>query len=299
LHKPVLALQFRQEELTDVKHIRGWEEQVLDRAQGSSFNRDLLCHLESGCMNGKVYIGTSGFSYKSWDKEFYPRTVLKKRQLEFYATQFPTVEINATFYRLPTAKMIQGWHDRTDAGFVYAIKGSRFITHMKKLANLNGSLGLFFDRIAPLKTRIAVILWQLPPLLKKDLARLEAFLNLVPGEYAHAIEFRHESWIDFEVFELLRTYRAAHVQLSSGRMPMDLTVTSNVVYIRFHGLAGGPAHDYTEAELRPWAKHIVTQTKAGKTVYAYFNNDVNVRAPENARMLMRMTGKYAVRPDSA
>src|SRR5438067_346365 len=112
----------------------------------------------------QVYIGTSGWSYKSWEKEFYPRDVPKTGHLEFYASQFPTVEINLTFYRLPTPRMVRGWRDKAPEGFVYAIKGSRFITHMKKLANLDGALKKFFDRMQPLKKRIGVILWQLPPM---------------------------------------------------------------------------------------------------------------------------------------
>lgn len=117
-------------------------------------------------MNGRAYIGTSGYSYKSWDKAFYGDTP-RKLQLEYYQNVFPTVEINATFYRLPSESMVRGWRNRVHPDFCYAIKGSRFITHMKKLANLNGAVDLFFDRIAPLQERIAVILWQLPPMLKK------------------------------------------------------------------------------------------------------------------------------------
>src|SRR5947199_5087580 len=114
----------------------------------------------------EVYIGTSGWSYKGWEKAFYPHDLPKTQQFQFYATQFPTVEINLTFYRLPTAKMVLGWRDKAPEGFVYAIKGSRFITHMKKLANLDGAVQKFFDRIKPMKRRIGVILWQLPPVLR-------------------------------------------------------------------------------------------------------------------------------------
>src|SRR5215217_4361219 len=123
-------------------------------------------------MQSKVYIGTSGFSYKSWDKTFYPPSVPKKIQLEYYATQFPTVEINATFYRLPSEAMVKGWARRAPADFLYAVKGSRFITHMKKIANLDGALDKFFDRIEPMAQKTPVILWQLTPNLKKDAARL-------------------------------------------------------------------------------------------------------------------------------
>jgi uncharacterized protein YecE (DUF72 family) len=247
-------------------------------------------------MKAGAYIGTSGYSYKSWDKTFYGDTP-KRLQLEFYSTQFPTVEINATFYRLPSETMVRGWRDRVDDGFLYAIKGSRFITHMKKLVKLDGAVDKFFDRIAPLQEKIAVILWQLPGKLKKDAARIDDFLAQVPKEFRHAVEFRHPSWYADEIFEVLRKHNAAHVALSSLGMPMNLSVTSNeLVYVRFHGLDGGAAHDYTAVELKPWAKFITAQVNAGRAAFVYFNNDINVRAPDNARMLMEMVGDAGSEP---
>jgi uncharacterized protein YecE (DUF72 family) len=238
----------------------------------------------------RIYIGTSGWSYKGWEKTFYPADIPKTKHFDFYATQFPTVEINLTFYRLPTAEMVRGWRRKAPQDFVYAVKGSRFITHMKKLANLDGALDKFFDRIEPLHQKIGAILWQLPPILQLDLQRLENFLKQLPQDYRYAIEFRHRSWVCPEVLQLLRRYNAANVALSSLAMPMDFSVTTDFVYMRFHGLEGGAAHDYTTAELQPWAKFIRQQAGAGKTVYAYFNNDWNVRAPGNAKMLIQMTG---------
>jgi len=246
-------------------------------------------------MTASVYIGTSGYSYKSWDKTFYGDTP-KRLQLEYYTTQFPTVEINATFYRLPSEAMVQGWRDRVKEDFLYAVKGSRFITHMKKLVKLDGALDKFFDRIAPMKERVGVILWQLPPLLKRDASRIDNFLSGLPTRHRHAVEFRHSSWYEDEIFTILRKHRAAHVALSSGRMPRNLSVTSDIVYIRFHGLEGGAAHDYTRDELKPWADYINEQAASGRTLYVYFNNDINVRAPDNARTLMEMVGQNAVRP---
>jgi uncharacterized protein YecE (DUF72 family) len=249
-------------------------------------------------MQPRVYIGTSGYSYKSWDKRFYPKDVPKRLQLEFYATQFPTVEINATFYRLPSENMVRGWRDRVPRDFIYAVKGSRFITHMKKLANLDGALDKFFDRIEPMKPRIGIILWQLPGILKKDSLRLDGFLSQLPGIYRHAVEFRHPSWYVDEIFDILQKHDAAHVALSSLGMPMNLSVTSDVVYIRFHGLEGGAAHDYTRKELEPWADFAQEQAAEGRTLYIYFNNDINVRAPENAKMLMEMVGIFAGQPQN-
>jgi len=243
---------------------------------------------------GRIYIGTSGWSHKSWEKTFYPEDVPVSRHLEFYITQFLTVEINLTFYRLPAETIVQGWLRKAPPGFVYAVKGSRFITHMKKLANLDGAVDKFFDRIGPLKSRIGVILWQLPPNLGKDTPRLAGFLAQLPRSYRYPVEFRHPSWLDEETFDLLRRHHAAHVSVSSLAMPMNLTVTSDLVYIRFHGLEHGAAHDYTRSELKPWAEHICHHHRAGKTVYVYFNNDANVRAPANAKLLMQMTGQEPV-----
>ena len=243
-----------------------------------------------------VYIGTSGWSYKSWDKAFYPKVIPKSRQFEYYATQFPTVEINNTFYPLPTLNAVRGWRDKAPPGFVYAVKGSRFITHMKKLTKLDGAVTKYFDRITALKKRTAVVLWQLPPFLKKDADRLERFLKILPKSYGYAVEFRHPSWLDDEIFSILRKHRIAHASVSSKGMPMNLAVTTDFLYIRFHGLEAGSAHDYTRAELEPWAAHIREHAREGKQVYAYFNNDINVRAPENAKMLMEMVGSAAVEP---
>lgn len=241
-------------------------------------------------MTARAYIGTSGWSYKSWEGTFYPTRIPKKRHYEFYATQFPTVEINLTFYRLPTLKMVENWRDQTPAGFLYAIKGSRFITHMKKLLNPRDALHEFFRCLHPLHRRIGVILWQLPPFLSKDVPRLDAFLRELPKSYDYAVEFRHESWLSDEVFALLRKHRAAHVSVSSRGMPIDLTVTSDLVYVRFHGLDAGAAHDYTREELESWAVHIRKQLKQGKRAFVYFNNDVNARAPANAKAFMQMVG---------
>jgi uncharacterized protein YecE (DUF72 family) len=248
-------------------------------------------------MPGKVYVGTSGWSYKAWDKTFYPREVPRNRQLEYYTTQFPSVEINATFYRLPSEQMVQGWRNKVSDRFVYAVKGSRFITHMKKLAGLRSEhVRNLFDRLQPLQPLTAVVLWQLPGMLHKDARRLRSFLRRLPVNYRHAVEFRHSSWLDDEIFELLREHRAAYVSVSSQAMPMNLTVTTDLVYVRFHGLRDGAAHDYTDAELKPWIQFARSEAKRKRTVLLYFNNDVNTRAPENARRVMQMLGKYAVLP---
>jgi uncharacterized protein YecE (DUF72 family) len=247
--------------------------------------------------HGGVWIGTSGWVYKQWAGNFYPKGWPKKNEFGFYVRHFPTVEINATFYRLPTLKMVRGWHDKAPDGFVFAVKGSRFLTHIKRLKDTGRGLKKSFSRLVPLAERTGPILWQLPPTFPKTdetFQRLDRFLSKLPSQYRHAVEFRHPSWFDEKTFALLRRHRVANVWLSSLRMPADYTITADFVYLRFHGLKDGAYHDYTTAELKPWASQLVKAARKGLPCYVYFNNDLNTRAPLNAHALMRLTGKFAV-----
>jgi uncharacterized protein YecE (DUF72 family) len=236
-----------------------------------------------------AFVGTSGWIYKGWAGTFYPPDLKKTGELEYYATRFNTVEINATFYRLPLPTMVKGWRERSPENFVFAVKGSRFITHMKKLKVERKSIQVFFDRAKLLKEKCGPILWQLPPNLGFDPERLDSFLKIVPKKFRHAVEFRHASWYEHEeTFEVLRRHNIAHVSISTLRLPMNLNVTSDFVYIRFHGLEHGAAHDYTREELGPWADHCRRCLDNGIAVFAYFNNDWNTRAPGNAEMFREM-----------
>src|SRR5512133_4152753 len=150
---------------------------------------------------GEIFIGTSGWEYKEWAGDFYRGA---KDHFSFYTRQFRTVEINATFYRLPGLGAVHGWNDKAPDGFVFAVKGSRFLTHIKRLTNLQGSVNRFFRRISPLKAKIGPFLWQLPPNFQKDLPRLKTFLRRLPKDCLHAFEFRHPSWMDSETKGLLQ-----------------------------------------------------------------------------------------------
>ncbi len=250
-------------------------------------------------MAGRVYIGTSGWSYKAWAARFYPKGVGPKRQFAHYASVFPTVEVNASFYRLPSVEAVAQWDEQAPPGFVYAIKGSRTVTHYFKLMPGAKSFDILLERIASLRRHLGPILWQLPPRFARNEERLRAFLRVLPKRMRHAVEFRDESWLRPEIFDLLRRYRVAHVSLSAAWFPRDLTVTTDFAYVRFHGLEGGTAHDYTRDELLPWARHLRAVARRGLDAYVYFNNDVNTRAPVNAVMLMEMVGPAAVRvPDA-
>jgi uncharacterized protein YecE (DUF72 family) len=236
---------------------------------------------------GLIFIGTSGWSYKEWAADFY-HGLRPKDHFKFYTTQFSTVEINASFYRLPALKTVNNWREAAPKHFIFAVKGSRLITHIKRLNNLDGLLTNFIRRIRPLRRKLGPVLWQLPPNFKPDLHRLDKFLSRLPPKLSNAIEFRHPDWMTNETFEILRKHGTALVSVSSLGMPQDFSVTADFVYIRFHGLKKGARHDYTRAELEPWAKHIRDQVAEGRKVFAYFNNDLNVRAPKNAQMLIRM-----------
>lgn len=238
----------------------------------------------------RVFVGTSGWIYKDWGGFFYPQE-LEEDRLQFYARHFNSVEINASFYRLPNPETVRGWYRRTSPEFRFAVKGSRFITHLKRLKVERASIKIFFDRARLLEDKCGPILWQLPPTLQFEPERLTTFLKILPRRFRHAVEFRHVSWYGHEeTFAILRRYRAAHVWLSSQRMPVNLTSTTDFAYIRFHGLEGGAAHDYTRDELRPWAEACRRCIASDMEVHAYFNNDVNVRAPQNAKVFREMLG---------
>jgi uncharacterized protein YecE (DUF72 family) len=235
-----------------------------------------------------IHIGTSGWFYKGWSGAFYPEDLAPSQWLTFYARHFSTVEINSTFYRLPFQNMVKGWRQRAPEGFTFAVKGSRRITHLKKLVDIADDLNKFIDRVSELGEYLGPILWQLPPQLQLDLERLESFLALLPRGISHAVEFRHPSWLEDTVFEVLRRFQVAPVTVSSLRMPADFTTTANFTYLRLHGLEGGYSHDYSREELAPWAEHICRCASEGLEVYAFFNNDGRTRAPANAGLLTQM-----------
>jgi uncharacterized protein YecE (DUF72 family) len=245
-----------------------------------------------------IRVGTSGWVYKEWAGAFYPKGWPHRDEFAYYARHFPTVEINATFYRLPTPSMVRGWHDRAPEDFVYAVKGSRYLTHLRRLRDTGAGLLKYFRRLKPLADRCGPVLWQLPPnfaATEENSKRLERFLAKLPKSHRHAVEFRHPSWFVEPAFDLLRRYRVAKVWISSLRMPQDYTLTTDFAYLRFHGLKNGAYHDYTADELRPWARELARVARQGCPAYVYFNNDLKTRAPLNAAALIKMLGRYAIR----
>src|SRR3972149_778354 len=199
---------------------------------------------------GQIFVGTSGWTYDDWTGVFYPEDVKGSERLAFYVTKFNTVEINATFYRLPTQTMLDAWNRNLPREFHLAVKGSRIVTHLKKLSDCEESLELFLDRVKQLKT-LRVILWQLPPSLHKDMKRLDRFLLQLPQDVRHAVEFRHATWWDDDVAALLKRYEMAFVAVSHPTLPNTICPTTDFLYLRFHGLGRQLyRYDYSEREVK-------------------------------------------------
>jgi uncharacterized protein YecE (DUF72 family) len=235
----------------------------------------------------RIFVGTSGWTYDDWYGPFYPEDIKTSERLSFYAEQFDTVEVNATFYRLPTEVMIKAWNTRLGENFHLVVKGSRVVTHLKKIANCEEALEKFFERAFKL-TRLEVILWQLPPSLHKDVDRLENFLSLLPQKVRHAVEFRHESWWDDEVVKTLTKHDSAFVAVSHPSLPETILPTTDFLYVRFHGQdREAYRYDYTDKELSRWVS-ILKPHLRNRTLYAFFNNDHDANAPRNALKLKEL-----------
>ncbi|MBD3193828.1 MAG: DUF72 domain-containing protein [Candidatus Lokiarchaeota archaeon] len=230
-----------------------------------------------------LYCGTSGWYYDDWKNVFYPSNIKKSDWLNYYSSVFNTVEVNASFYRLPFKNMVKGWKNKTPDNFIFTFKGSRLITHNKKLKNVNDYLDKFFKRIT-LSEKVGVVLWQLPPSLKKDIDRLEQFFDNLSTEFRHCVEFRHDSWFDPDVYDVLKKHNIAYCIISAPGLPSTIQVTTDFAYIRFHGTHEWYKHKYSKNELNGWATKIKQMNV--DDIYVYFNNDYNAFAPKNAKSLI-------------
>ena len=234
----------------------------------------------------RYYIGTSGWHYDHWRDEFYPKGMAKSRWLEFYSGHFSTVELNNSFYRLPSEKAFINWRDSSPPEFVFSVKVSRFITHIKRLRNTEEPVANFMARARFLEGKLGPLLYQLPQNMKRDDQLLEDFVKMLYKNACHVFEFRHASWFDDKVFNLLRRYNIGFCIYDMPGFSTPVMATSDLAYIRFHGsrqLYGGC---YSEKELEGWAKKI-TELGAG-VVYAYFNNDAEGFAIRNALTLRNL-----------
>jgi len=234
----------------------------------------------------KYRIGCSGFLYDSWKGIFYPEDLPHRWWLSHYMEKLKTVELNVTFYRLLKKEAFERWYKETSPDFVFCLKGSRFVTHVKKLKDVELPLSTFFNATAPLLEKLHVILWQLPPNLKLNMKNLEDFIeNLKQYPVRHAFEFRHKSWLTKKVFNLLSASNIAVCMADWPDFINDLPITADFVYIRRHGEGGNYSTNYSTEQLKGDAKKIKEYLKLGKDVYLYFNNDAFAYAPKNAMEL--------------
>ncbi|MFP4237224.1 MAG: DUF72 domain-containing protein, partial [Desulfonatronovibrio sp.] len=235
------------------------------------------------------YTGCSGYNYKNWQGKFYPRDLPRKKWLEYYAGKFDTVEINNSFYRLPEEKTLKSWYDQVPGNFRFTLKGSRYVTHLKKLNQTGEAVKKFYDRAGLLKGKLGCILWQLPGNQHKDTEKLEKFCRTLSRDFRNVMEFRHNSWYDEEVYEVMKSYGVIFCVISAPDGLSDEAVkTAGHVYMRFHGRNSWYRDQYSTKELRGWSQKL--QRLKPKQIYAYFNNDYQAYAPENAREFQEMIG---------
>jgi uncharacterized protein YecE (DUF72 family) len=233
-----------------------------------------------------IHLGTSGWYYEDWKGRFYPDELDKKNWLKFYSKNFYTVEVNASFYRLPFKNMIKGWLNKTPDDFLLTFKGSQLVTHKKKLKDINKYLEKFYNRIKLAERKVGAILWQFPPNLKNDNKILEDFLNKLNSDFKQSIEFRHKSWFNNDVYNLLEKYDVAYCIISAPKLQSNIRVTSDFAYFRWHGKNDWYKYNYSDDELNGWASQI--KKLDVDEVFGYFNNDFNSFATKNCIKLKEL-----------
>lgn len=238
---------------------------------------------------GTHHIGTSGWTYDHWLGRFYPKEGHGESRLRQYARTFRTVEINASFYRMPTPKAMQAWLAETPNNFVFAAKTSRFITHMKRLRDPEVHIPIFFGRIAEMAPKLGPLLIQLPGNFRADLDRLGRFCDLLPP-HRYALELRHESWWTDEVWDFLRARGLAFCLFHLAGRETPQAITADFVYVRLHGPGAAYQGSYDDAALDRWQDLVEGWLAEGRDVYVYFDNDEKAYAAEDARRLMERLG---------
>jgi len=229
------------------------------------------------------FIGCSGWFYWHWKGRFYPKDIPQSKWFQYYAKKFDTVELNSTFYHFPKIPTAKSWYRSSPKNFVYTLKVNRFITHIKKFKNVKRLVNDFYAVGDALKEKLGCFLFQLPPSLHFNEEKLGEIISQLDLEKKNVIEFRHESWFNKKVYDELRKNGITFCIVSSRDLPEDFVKTSDDVYIRFHGKEFWYASNYSDEELKDWARKI-KKSKA-KNVWTYFNNDANAYAPKNALTL--------------
>jgi uncharacterized protein YecE (DUF72 family) len=240
----------------------------------------------------ELRIGTSGWSYRSWRGPFFPPDLPAKHHLAFYATRFNATELNAPFYRTPTLEAVERWRETTPDDFVFAWKASKFITHWKRLsANSRNSIALMETRLKKLRHKAGPVLFQLPPRMRADRERLAAFFKLLRKRRPYVFEFRHPSWYEPDILELLRDHDVALCLSDHHDAPAPWEVTARHVYVRGHGPGGRYRDHYPDATLRAWARDIRRWRRQRRDVYCFFDNDQKSAAPKDAERLRELVSR--------
>ncbi len=237
---------------------------------------------------GEIRVGCSGWVYKHWRGLFYPDGLPQTRWFARYAEEFDTVEINASFYRLPLASTFDGWREKAPPGFRYAVKANRFITHMKKLLDCEEPADQFIALARRLEDKLGPVLYQLPPSLHKNLERLGAFLARLPRDIEQVVEFRHVSWYEEEVLALLDRHGIGFVAHDLKGLNSPRWASGRTAYVRFHGSGGRYSGRYSDETLLSWTDWLTDQSRQGRSCWCYFNNDIQGHAIADARTLKSM-----------
>lgn len=233
-------------------------------------------------MQGRVYIGTSGWHYKHWMGKFYPTGLKPKEQLPYYLTFFDTVEINNSFYRLPSRETFQNWYVDTPSQFLFSVKASRYITHMKKLSEPEDALELFLSHAGELEEKLGTVLFQLPPGWRINSERFDNFVKVLPGDTRYVFEFRNASWYTEDIYAILSNHNCAFCIYELGGHTSPMVVTADFVYVRLHGPGNKYQGNYNIGLLKKWASQVMHWKEEGRDVYVYFDNDQEAFAAFNA-----------------
>lgn len=238
-------------------------------------------------MKSNYFLGCSGWYYNDWAGRFYPENLSKSKWLEYYSKHFNTVEVNNTFYRFPSENAVKGWFNRTPQNFKITLKANQLITHRKRFKDTQNTINRFYNLAEILEDKLGCILFQLPPSKSKDIDFLKNAVQQFDPAKNNVIEFRHPSWFDNKVYDLLREFEVGFCSVSSPDLPEDIISTSNTVYVRFHGLGAKKyQYLYSKEELKEWIDKI--RKSDVKNVFCYFNNDYNANAPKNCQMLQEI-----------
>lgn len=245
-----------------------------------------------------IYIGTSGWGHDHWRGPFYPREISGKHLFDYYSARFNTVEINNSFYRLPTEATVDAWRDAAPDGFVFSMKASQYLTHKKRLINPERYLPRMIDVAKRLGAKLGPLLFQLPPSFHRKDERLQGLFEVLPPDLRYAVEFRDASWFDEAVRDLLSSRGVAFCIFEFGDLISPQWVTADFVYVRMHGPVGPYLGSYSRQRLEQWAARIASWDKQGKDVFLYFNNDESGYAPHNAVELRALLTSADERPAS-